>query len=326
MKLKITYCLVLVLAMISGKPAHAQQLPLFSQYLFNGFLINPAYAGLNGYSTVNLTAREQWVGLADAPTTHIVSFQTRILQQSFIHKSASARRKMMRKNANGRVGIGGYVYNDKVGIINRTGLQAAYAYHIPMDKGTNLSFALAGSLYQFSIPRDQISTEMSRDPLIDNISLNMWIPDVSVGCVYSTPTYYAGISANQLLQAYLKFGGSVDNTYRLYRQYNITGGYRYEINDDYAVEPSILIKVTNQMVAQADITTRVYYNDYWAGVSYRTGGAAIFMMGVSVNKFLFGYAFDYNFNSLQTKTYGSHEFMVAYKFGDNPARLRFLNR
>jgi len=325
MKFKTTYCLVLVLAMFTARTAHAQQLPLFSQYLFNGFLINPAYAGLNGYSTVNLTAREQWTGLSDPPLTHIVSFQTRLLKQSFIRRSAAARRKIMKQNSSGRVGVGGYVYNDKVGLINRTGVQGTYAYHIKMEKGTNLSFAVSGSMYQFSIDRSKIKTS-DYDQFLSNVSLNMWIPDVSVGCVYSTPTYYGGFSANQLLQAYLKLGNNIDNTFRLYRQYNITGGYRYEFDRNTAIEPSILVKLTNQLVAQADITTRVYYNDYWAGLSYRTGGAAIFMMGVAVNKFLFGYAFDYNFISLQSHTYGTHEFMFAYKFGDTASRLRFLNR
>lgn len=327
MKLRLTYCVLLILTITMGKPAHAQQLPLFSQYLFNGFLINPAYAGLNGYSTVNLTAREQWVGLDNAPTTHIVSFQTRILKQSFIRRSAAARRKLMRKNTTGRVGVGGYIYNDRVGLINRTGAQGTYAYHIKLDKGTNISFAISGCIYQFAINRQKIEADFKYDdPLLNSSALNTWIPDFSVGAVYSSPTYYGGISANQLLQAYIKFGGKIDNTYRLYRQYNITGGYRYEIDRDLAIEPSILVKVTNQLVAQADITTRVYYNEYWGGLSYRTGGAAIAMFGVQVNKMLFGYAFDYNFNSLQKQTYGSHEFMIAYKFGDSASRLRFLNR
>jgi hypothetical protein len=37
---------------------HAQQVPLYSQYMLNGFLINPAVAGSEGYTAVNLTARE----------------------------------------------------------------------------------------------------------------------------------------------------------------------------------------------------------------------------------------------------------------------------
>ena len=41
----------------------AQQVPMYSQYIMNGFLINPSIAGRDGYTTVNLTVREQWVGL-----------------------------------------------------------------------------------------------------------------------------------------------------------------------------------------------------------------------------------------------------------------------
>jgi len=55
----------------------AQQVPMYSQYIMNGFLINPSFAGRDGYTTVNLTVREQWVGLAGAPSTYAVSFRTR---------------------------------------------------------------------------------------------------------------------------------------------------------------------------------------------------------------------------------------------------------
>lgn len=326
MKLKTTYCIVLLVALMTGTSLRAGQLPLFSQYLFNGFLLNPAYAGLDGLSYVNLTAREQWMGLPNAPTTHIVSFQTRFLRQSFVRKSASARRRMLRKNTTGRVGFGGFIYNDRNGLVNRTGAQATYAYHIRLEKTKTLSFAASGSIFQFYIPRDKIKTEYDHDLLIDNSSLNIWIPDVNVGVVYSTSTYYAGLSADQLLQSYLKLGGKVDENYKLNRQYNLTAGYRYEIDKVKALEPSILLKMTDRLDPQLDITGRFYYDDYWAGLSYRTGGAAIIMLGVTVGKMLFGYAFDYNFNAIQSHTYGTHEFMIAYKFGDNPSRLRWLNR
>jgi type IX secretion system PorP/SprF family membrane protein len=326
MKIKYTYHVVLLFIILMSQSLRAQQLPLFSQYLFNGFLINPAYAGLSGLSSVNLTAREQWVGLPNTPRTHIVSFQTRLLRQSFVHRGAAARRRMMRKNTSGRGGVGGFVYNDRTGIINRTGAQITYAYHMKIEKGTTLSLAASGSMFQFSIPRDKVETQYAYDELLNNNSLNMWIPNVNVGAVYSTPTYYAGLSADQLLQAYLKLGNNIDQAYRLYRQYNLSGGYRYELDRYTAIEPSMLLKVTDQLHAQLDLSTRVYYDKYWAGLSYRTGSAAIIMFGVTVNKFLFGYAFDYNFNSIQRHTYGTHEFMVAYRFGDNPSRLRWLNR
>jgi hypothetical protein len=59
--------------------ASSQQVPLYSQYMLNGFLLNPAVAGSEGYTAVNLTAREQWIGMKHAPGTYALSFQTRIL-------------------------------------------------------------------------------------------------------------------------------------------------------------------------------------------------------------------------------------------------------
>jgi hypothetical protein len=83
-----------------------------------------------------------------------------------------------------------------------------------------------------------------------------------------------------------------------------------------------------------------FKENYWAGLSYRTGGSysiveetfkgkgssAIIMAGLKVDKYYFGYAFDYTFNAIGARTWGSHEFMGAVKFGDNARRYRWLNR
>ena len=69
--------------------AFGQQLPVYSQYMMNMFLINPAIAGADGYTSVNLTAREQWLGLPDSPSTQALSFQTRLLKRSYISSDAA---------------------------------------------------------------------------------------------------------------------------------------------------------------------------------------------------------------------------------------------
>src|SRR5690606_6876246 len=125
----------------------------------NGFLINPSFAGHDGYTSVNLTVREQWAGLLDAPSTYALSFQTRILKDSYISKSTTVKRKLVRPTRGGQVGIGGYIFNDNNGIMKRTGAQAAYAYNIPLGKGDddysrNISFGLALIAYQYTTVLD----------------------------------------------------------------------------------------------------------------------------------------------------------------------------
>ncbi|HBE43388.1 MAG TPA: hypothetical protein DDW27_19745, partial [Bacteroidales bacterium] len=123
--------------------ARAQQLPVYSQYIYNKFLINPAVAGSDGYTSWNLTAREQWVGYSGAPRTFSFSGQTRLLKRSYILKQPSARKQVFRPKSDGKVGLGGYIFSDRNGLIKRTGLQGSYAYHMWLQNSTQLSFGLS---------------------------------------------------------------------------------------------------------------------------------------------------------------------------------------
>ena len=58
---------IILVVFLTGNLAFGQQLPVYSQYLYNKFLINPSIAGSDGYTSVSLTAREQWVGYGGAP-------------------------------------------------------------------------------------------------------------------------------------------------------------------------------------------------------------------------------------------------------------------
>ena len=110
----------------------AQQLPVYSQYMMNAFLMNPAVAGHEGYTAVNITAREQWVGMKDAPGTYAISLQSRLLKNSYISRSASVRKRRRIMSRSGRVGYGFYAFTDMAGAFSRTGIQGTYGYHISL--------------------------------------------------------------------------------------------------------------------------------------------------------------------------------------------------
>lgn len=93
------------------------------------------------------------------------------------------------------------------------------------------------------------------------------------------------------------------------------------------LEPSILSKMSGQLKPQADFgLTYVYDQRFWAGLTYRTGGALIANIGVTKDKFFFGYSFDYTMQAIQQATYGSHEFVIAIKFGESLRKFRWLDR
>jgi type IX secretion system PorP/SprF family membrane protein len=319
--------IVLFVICLTAIPALSQQEPVFSQYTMNQFLINPAFAGSEGFTTFNLTARQQWLGFEDAPMTQAISGQTRITKTSYVAKSRSVRKRTKKRRPSGKIGLGAYLYNDQNGPIGRTGLEFSYAYHLFVGDG-QLSLGMSLSAYQFRVNTGDLVTADENDPLLSQARESMFIPDGSVGVFYMYQPFYVGLSAKNLFQAAVKFGG--DNSFSDYQQvrhYYLTSGYKYDMRNDFEIEPSILMKTTEAFNLQVDVSVKGYYKrDYWLGFSYRTGNAFITMVGVKVDKLYFGYAFDYSLNDIQRISYGSHEIMIGLKFGDSNKRYRWLNR
>ena len=309
----------------------AQQVPMYSQYIMNGFLVNPSFAGRDGYSTVTLTTREQWVGLAQAPSTYAASFQTRILKNSYISKSTSVKKKLVRPTKGGKVGVGGYVFNDNNGIMSRTGIQAIYAYHIPMGQTqgypNSLAFGLAFSAYQFKIDLDDQIYDYS-DPLMNNYDRTVFIPDFNFGANFTTAKYYVGFAMTNILRGSLLFGDTPERKRTEFGHYFLTGGIKFPLSAFWTLEPSAFIKSSDMIFksVQMDLTTRIYYNeDYWAGISWRTNDAIILMAGLKYDRYYFAYAVDLTLTDIRKQSFGSHELTLAVKFGESARRYRWIN-
>lgn len=305
---------------------HAQQVPLYSQYMLNGFLINPAVAGSEGYSALNLTAREQWIGLQNSPSTYALSYQTRVLRKSYISKSSSIRKRQRYSSRSGKVGIGGHIYSDRNGAIEKTGLKASYAYHIFFGN-SQLSLGASLTAFQLRLNDDRIVLDDENDVIWLNARGTAFIPDADVGAYYDTPDFYVGFSVDQLLESVIKLGDTGYDQYRQERNYYIIAGYDYPINEQWVLTPSTLLKLADNGAFQGDFSAKLYYDQtYWGGLTYRTGNAVIVMAGLRIDRMIFGYAFDISVGSIMKNSYGTHEFVFAAQFGDNARRYRWLNR
>ena len=321
---------VVLLSLLTGV-AIAQQVPTYSQYIMNGFLINPSFAGRDGYTTVTLTTREQWVGLSGSPSTYALSFQTRLLKDSYISKSTTVRKKSVKPTKGGNVGLGGYIFNDTNGLIRRTGGQFSYAYHIAMGQTmgypTDLSFGLAFTAYQYFIDDDGSFYNMN-DPLLSVYDRSIFVPDFNFGVSWTTAKYYVGFAMSNMLRGSLKLGDRSDIHRKELGHFYLTGGYKFDFNSFWSAEASGYLKSSDMMLKsiQLDITGRVYYkNDYWVGVSYRPNSAVIAMAGLKYDRFYFAYAVDFTLTDLRHQSYGSHEITLAVKFGESARRYRWVS-
>jgi type IX secretion system PorP/SprF family membrane protein len=318
---------ILIFGLLSGWIS-GQQLPLFSQYLYNKFLINPAVAGSDGYTSVSLTAREQWVGYYGAPRTFSFSVQSRVLKRSYILKNTNVRRQVYRPKSDGKVGLGGYIFSDKNGLIQRTGFQVSYAYHMWIENSTQLSMGLSLTGYHYKINDKEINFEDPNEPWMnDDLRRGMFVPDATFGVYLLNPKYSFGFSADQLLEASAKIGSSAYKNFRMRRQYYLFGSYDFSSGSYNTFQPSFLLMMSEQIKPQVDMgVTYIFENDFWAGLAYRTSGALIANIGVKYQNIFIGYAFDFTLQEIQRITYGTHELTLALKFGDNTRRYRWLDR
>jgi len=321
-KLAIIFVLIICEAAAAG-----QQLPLYSQYLYNKFLINPAVAGSDGFTSLNLTAREQWIGYSGAPRTFSFSGQARILKRGYSLKNRSDR-NIYRPKTDGKIGFGGYIFSDKNGLVQRTGFQASYSYHMWVQNNTQLSMGLAVTGYHFKINEKEINFENPNEPWLNNeLRRGIFVPDADFGIYILNQKYNIGFSTEQLFGAAAKIGNEAYQNFQMDRHYYLFGSYNFEPANKTELQPSVLLMMSEQLKPLADIgLTYIYDQRFWAGLSYRTSKALIANFGVTYTNMYFGYAFDFTLQEIQRVTYGTHELTVAIRFGDSTRKYRWLDR
>ena len=150
------YIVILVL-ILSGSAVFAQQLPHFSQYYLNDFLINPAVAGTRDYFEGKSSHRYQWEGITDAPRTYTLSVNGPM--------------------KNEKMGLGGYLFTDMVGPTRRTGFNLAYSYHVRLNETLKLSFGLSAGLLQFMIDGSKVTLRDEGDVILTNGVQKVLVPD-----------------------------------------------------------------------------------------------------------------------------------------------------
>lgn len=276
--------------------ANAQQSPHFTQYMLNEFIINPAVAGTNDYYQIRSNHRFQWVGLTDPPLTNTLSVY-----------GPSAKLPM---------GFGGQIYNDVTGPTSRTGFTGSYAYNLALNEDIRLSMGLSFGLLQYKIDGTQLSPKDASDLAIQPVVYSAYVPDATMGVYAYAETWYAGLSVSQLFNNNLKIFDEKSGLNRLKSHAFLTGGYRYEIDNDFTLEPSIIIKGTAPKAFQFDVSTRVIWQEMvWGGLSYRLKDAVSVLLGYAYDqKFYFGYAYDIGLSGLRKYNSGSHEIMIGYRF------------
>ncbi|WP_445736674.1 PorP/SprF family type IX secretion system membrane protein [Mariniflexile sp.] len=278
----------------------AQQLPQFTQYMYNTISINPAYAGSRETLSAVGLHRSQWVGLDGGPTTQTLSIHSPL--------------------RNDRVGVGVSVINDQLGYENFLYLYGDFSYTLPLGEKTKLAFGIKGGMTHYNLDQEIFDdTDVSSDPFFDDIS-NRWSPNVGLGAYLHTNKWYLGLSAPRILNNdYNKGKSGVLDFVALERvSYYLTGGYVFDLSTSTKFKPAVLLKATNGAPLSFDVTANFLFNEvFWIGGSYRFDEATAAIGAIAdfqVSKqFRIGYAYEYPISELRAYTSGTHEILLMYE-------------
>ncbi|ACU59674.1 PorP/SprF family type IX secretion system membrane protein [Chitinophaga pinensis] len=316
------FTVVLLLCLAAG--SRAQQSVQFSQYIFNGLAINPAYAGYKDVLHLNASYRQQWTGLEGAPRTGSISLDG----------------PLNRGNKDANVGLGIQAMMDNLGPQSAISLYASYAYRIRLDEEDTrrLCFGLGVGATQYGMDGKDLIYETNGDRIIPDGSAKATTPDARVGIYYYTPSVYIGVSVLDLLSKYTSSGykwrGYTYESIRRKQHLYVTAGYMFNVNDEISLKPSVLFKSDFSGPAGLDATLMMHIDELlWVGGSYRTNLSVLNKKSIVNNtaldkanaisgileyyispKYRIGYSYDYSMNKLAGIQTGSHELSIGILF------------
>jgi len=295
---------IALLLLLSGSWVSAQQDAIFSQYMFNPFAINPAYAGSRNALSGVLLYRNQWAGMSGAPKTGTLA----------VHSPIKGR----------RFALGMSVYGEQIGPNTNSGFSASYAYHLKVLKG-KLAFGLRGGLYNTAINRDVLSYNNDSDIHNTGGYVSANTPNFDFGSYYYTSRFYLGLSISHLTGQKINYkgddqiangglnGGGAQAENSLKRHVMLATGYAFAKNPNFVIKPSILVKAVEGAPLNIDINTSFLFNKvFWLGASYRSSGSIILITEYNITDFLrIGYSYDFILGTLRKYNSGSHEVFIG---------------
>lgn len=275
---------------------HAQQHPIFTQYMFNGLVLNPAYTGSHESMTITAMGRRQWTGINGAPQTEVLSMHTPL---RFSRSAAGA-----------------VVIHDHVGVTNQYMFYGTYAYRIPVSENAKVSVgAQAGATYYNANFNDLnvVTQNGTADPVFSGTDSRL-LPNLGIGVYYYNKRTYVGLSLPTVINN--RWNNQDPNTKATQeRHYFLTAGHVFDLSPDFKLKPNVLLKWVEDGPFQYDINANVFIKErVWVGVSYRMQDSVDGLLEFIINdQFSFGYSYGYPISSLVSLQSGTHELVLTWR-------------
>lgn len=233
------------LSFFGVQKAQAQE-PLYSQYMLNPLVLNPAYAGHHEMTMLVATQKFQWVGIEGAPVTTAFSGHSPLPLE--------------------KMGVGAAIIREEFGV--NTNFEAQIMGSYKLNIGVNkLSFGLMGSFNSFNLRYSKL-TGVDNDELFPDTDISLSQPNFGAGAMYTTEKYFAGISVPKMLAMDLEKNAV---TQKYARHYYLTGGMIFKLSNGAIFKPSMLLRIVDDNVpTNYDLNASLLLREnLWLGISLR---------------------------------------------------------
>lgn len=306
-----------LVAMLATGGAFGQQLPQFSQYIFNGLHVNPGYAGYKGEPYIQSTYRSQWISFPGAPETFTVTADL----------SANE----------GTMGFGVSLLSDQLGPARTTSGLLTYAYRIQTGRKSFLGLGASVGVSEYMIDGDLLDPNDPNDPEIPGGRINMFTPNLNTGLFFHNDKFYAGFSVYNMIGKNSLEREDVALAYHDFHYY-LTAGAMVTISDNVGFKPSFLIKQVKGAPTNYDINGMfLFFERLWVGASYRSNmklwtevderltsrnAVAAVIEVFATDRLRVGYAYDQSLNVLQDYRHNSHELSLGFYMIPRTAKMK----
>ncbi len=292
--------LLLLVVVCSAFAAQAQQRSLYTMYMWNQLILNPAYAGSRDAVSASAVSRHQWVGFDGAPSTQVVSVHSPL--------------------PNDNVGLGLTIENDRIGPTNTTGIWGDFAYRIQTSERAKLSFGLRAGLAVYQANLRDVNTIQQDDPAFMQNIENKMLPNFGLGIYYSSDRGYVGFASPTLLENELNGMTPGANETGVYnRHYYLMAGYVFNLSADSGgvmFKPSTVLRMVEGAPVSFDVSAMFLLKQkLWLGAAYRYQDSFAGVVSFQFTDHLqAGYSYDFGTSNMNRYHNGSHEIMLSYDF------------
>ena len=270
--------------------AIGQQESRFTQYMFNLYEVNSAYAGSRETFSLAAIIRSQWTGIDGAPQMQSLSMNTPILTKN--------------------IGMGIKFRNESAGASSATRFAGTFAYRFRLLKG-KLSFGLSLGVINNRFNWGKAEFKDQSDQVRESGIENTYSPTFDFAVYYATSSFYLGLQMDNLNQSEINIltdGNSINHPH-----FTAVIGKAFVLNKKIVFKPSALYRST-QAAQQFELNLSFLFNEtFWAGVTFRSDTELSIILEYNLNqKFRFGYSYDFALQPVQSSASGSHEFFLGY--------------